>query len=141
MTSLFHLTRKVALITGGTSGIGTRQAYALSGAGAAVILLGRREDRLQKICEDLRGLGRQADYVKADLVQQAELDSIVQRCLSFHDHMDILCNTAGVNLRQHADDVTVEKLGPNSGLEFEDSLFLSPEASAHYAQTRLGENH
>lgn len=124
-TALFNLTKKVALISGGTSGIGTRQAYALSEAGAAVVLLGRREDRLQAVCDELRKLGRTADYVKADIGQQEELDNVVQECLSFHSQIDILCNTAGVNLRQHADEVTYDSWDQTLDLNLKTPFFLA----------------
>ncbi len=125
MTTLFNLAGKVALITGATSGIGTQQAYALSAAGAAVVLLGRREDRLHKVCEDLHQLGREASYVQADLINESELDRVVQQCLSFHYKVDILCNTAGVNLRQHADDVSVEGWDQTLALNLKIPFFLA----------------
>ncbi len=125
MTALFDLTGKVALITGATSGIGTQQAYALSAAGATVVLLGRREDRLHEVCEDLHKLDRQANYVQADLVNESQLDRIVQQCLSFHQRIDILCNTAGVNLRQHADDVSIEGWDQTLALNLKIPFFLA----------------
>ena len=131
-TALFKLTNKVALITGATSGIGTRQAYALSEAGAAVVLLGRREDRLRGVCDELRKLGRTADYVKADIggsddgSSSVRLDQVVEECLSFHNNqIDILCNTAGVNLRQHADDVTYDSWDQTLNLNLKAPFFLA----------------
>ena len=60
---MFNLSGKVALITGATSGIGAQQARALSKAGASVILLGRRENRLKKVCDELNKQGRTADHI------------------------------------------------------------------------------
>jgi len=103
-----NLTDKVALITGATSGIGAQQARALSNAGASVVLVGRREDRLKELAEEIRNSGGQVDYLAADLSDEVQWDIVVKASLSFFGRVDILCNTAGVNLRQHADDVTSE---------------------------------
>ncbi len=102
------LSGKVALITGATSGIGAQQARALSNAGAAVVLVGRREDRLKSLIEEIQAQGGRAAFVAADLSDESEWHKVVEASLGFHQRIDILCNTAGVNLRQHADDVTSE---------------------------------
>ena len=109
---VLDLSGKVALITGATSGIGAQQARALSNAGASVVLVGRREDRLKELAEEIRNSngenGGQAEYLAADLSDEDQRDLVVDASLSFFGRVDILCNTAGVNLRQHADDVTSE---------------------------------
>ena len=107
-TSATSLSGKVALITGATSGIGAQQARALSNVGASVVLVGRREDRLKELAEEIRNRGGEADYLAADLSDEGQWDLVVDASLSFFGRVDILCNTAGVNLRQHADDVTSE---------------------------------
>lgn len=128
-TELFDLSGKVALITGATSGIGGQQALALSSAGAAVVLVGRRGDRLRDLCDELSKLGRQAGYIVADLSDQGDLminiESIVERALSFHQRIDILCNTAGVNLRQNADDVSPEAWDMTLTLNLKVPFFLA----------------
>ena len=63
----FSLTGKVALVTGGTSGIGRRQALALAQAGAAVVLLGRREAQLQEAVAEIEAVGGRAAALPADL--------------------------------------------------------------------------
>ena len=103
---LLDLTGKVALITGATSGIGAQQARALSNSGASVILLGRREDNLKDLTEEIRNNDREAHFLVTDLADESQWDHVVNESLGFFGRVDILCNTAGVNLRQHADDVT-----------------------------------
>ncbi len=106
MALKLDLSGKVALITGATSGIGAQQARALSSAGASVILVGRREDRLNELSLELKNNGHQTVCVVSDLMQEDQWDIVVGASLKVHQRVDILCNTAGINLRQHADDVT-----------------------------------
>jgi len=121
---LFDLTGKVALITGATSGIGSRQAIALSNSGAKVILLGRREERLESLCKELKADGETADYIVADLGDDSTWDRVVVESLCFHGQVDILCNTAGVNLRQASEDVTLESWDQTLNLNLKAPFFL-----------------
>ncbi|MGB0845601.1 MAG: SDR family NAD(P)-dependent oxidoreductase [Thiolinea sp.] len=123
--NLFDLTGKVALITGATSGIGSRQAVALSAAGAKVILLGRREERLQALCAELNQGEHRAEYIAADLGDENSWADVVERSLAFYNRVDILCNTAGVNLRQHADDVTPDSWDQTLNLNLKAPFFLA----------------
>ncbi len=95
---LNSLTDKVALITGATSGIGAQQARALSNAGASVVLVGRREDRLKELAEEIRNSGGEADYLAADLSDEGQWDIVVKASLSFFGRVDILCNTALISV-------------------------------------------
>lgn len=122
---LFDLNGKVALVTGATSGIGSQQAKVFAGAGAKVVLLGRREDRLVALCAELNQSGQCADYIAADLDDAGSWDGIVSKSLAFHGRIDILCNTAGVNLRQHADDVTPESWDQTLNLNLKAPFFLA----------------
>lgn len=122
---LFDLNGKVALITGATSGIGSQQARVFAAAGAQVVLLGRREDRLVALCAELNQAGQCADYIAADLDDAASWDDVVAQSLAFHNRVDILCNTAGVNLRQHADAVTPESWDQTLNLNLKAPFFLA----------------
>ena len=119
------LTGKVALITGATSGIGAQQARALSSAGGSVVLVGRREDRLLQLALEIQEEGGQADFLAADLSDDAQWDKVIKTSLGFHKRIDILCNTAGVNLRQHADDVTSESWDLTLNLNLKVPFFLA----------------
>ena len=123
--SLFDLSGKVALITGATSGIGARQATALSEAGAFVILVGRRRQRLMELCTQISGNGGACDYIDMDLSDTEKIDELVDKAYSIQANIDILCNTAGVNLRQNADDVTSEDWDTTLNLNLKVPFFLA----------------
>jgi NAD(P)-dependent dehydrogenase (short-subunit alcohol dehydrogenase family) len=65
--ALFSLAGRVALVTGGASGIGLAVAQALAGAGARVVLCSRRAALLQQACDGLRAAGAEAAFVEGDL--------------------------------------------------------------------------
>ena len=101
MTKLFSLEGKTALITGGGTGIGRAIAEALSDAGAYLIVVGRREDKLKETLEGRNGLP-----VSADLFADGPLTVIRETCESHGTFPDILVNAAGVNPRKSADEIT-----------------------------------
>lgn len=124
--SLFDLTGKTALITGATSGIGSQQAKALSAAGAKVVLVGRRQDRLDALCQELQAQGREAESLAADLLDSEQWETLTLTALARFRRIDILCNTAGMNPRQPADSLT-QKV-------WDDTLTLNLKAPFFIAQ-------
>lgn len=119
---MFDLTDKVALVTGATSGIGRQQAIALSGAGVRVVLLGRRAERLKSTVELIEQAGGSAASLQYDLSLDTDFEKIAVEASKPFGSIDILCNTAGVNLREHANDISVESwrqtLDLNLGVPF-----------------------
>ena len=104
---LFDLSGKVALCTGGSSGIGRRMALALSQAGAEVILVGRNEAALDKAVVEIKsdGGGRVAS-IPADLLDRSVLNNVVADASEIFGAPDILVNAAGINLREPFDDIS-----------------------------------
>jgi NAD(P)-dependent dehydrogenase (short-subunit alcohol dehydrogenase family) len=94
---------KIAIITGGASGIGFAIAKTFVRSGIKVILIGRDKSRLKLACETL---GVLSDFVGCDLSQLEELPSIVEKIKETHGRIDILVNNAGMHLKKPLDDVT-----------------------------------
>jgi NAD(P)-dependent dehydrogenase (short-subunit alcohol dehydrogenase family) len=99
---VFSLQGKVALITGASSGIGAQQARALGAAGAKLVLVARNEQRLQCLQAELQALDIAVAYVVADLLQEHNWLMVAEQGKACFGRVDILANTAGVNLRQPA---------------------------------------
>ena len=123
----FSLTGKVALVTGGTSGIGRRQALALAQAGAAVVLLGRREAQLHEAVADIEAVGGRAAALPADLSDRGLLGGIAERAAQPFGSIDILINAAGVNFRQAVDEITLESWDKTLNLNLAVPFFLARE--------------
>ena len=106
--SLFDLTGRTALVTGGNSGIGLAMARALGLAGARVALVARRERELRDAAAALSGEGIGAIPVAADLASKEAADNVMAAAQAHGLAIDILVNAAGINLRQPFEDVSAE---------------------------------
>ena len=107
LADLFSLAGRVAVVTGGSSGIGAGMAAALAAAGAQVVLIARDEARLKAATEELRQAGGQAHGVSADLADRAEVERAGAAAAEAFGPPDILVNCAGINLRPPLGSLTV----------------------------------
>lgn len=102
---VFSLAGRVALITGGGTGIGLEIARCMATAGATVIITGRREAVLQEAAAEI---GEGAHYIANDITDLAGLDGLVAQVEAEYGPLDILVNNAGINLKKPALEVTDE---------------------------------
>jgi NAD(P)-dependent dehydrogenase (short-subunit alcohol dehydrogenase family) len=91
-TAAFRLDGKVAIVTGASSGLGARFARVLDAAGAKVVLVARRLERLEELAEDLTD----ALPVKCDVQHTDELDNVVKAAKDKYGRVDVLVNNAGM---------------------------------------------
>jgi gluconate 5-dehydrogenase len=106
--ALFSLTGKVALVTGGSSGIGKGMARALAGAGATVIVLARQAEPLDQTVAEFKAARARAERISADLADPAAIDRAATQIVESFGALDILVNAAGINLRPPLSQVTSE---------------------------------
>jgi 2-deoxy-D-gluconate 3-dehydrogenase len=100
----FSLKGKSGIVTGGGTGLGKGMARALVQAGAAVMIVGRREEVLQKAAQELRASGGPVVPFSADLAQKADLPKIVDRAMKEFGKIDFLINNAGTIRRAPVED-------------------------------------
>ena len=94
--SLFSLEGKIALVTGASSGLGVAFARSLAEAGADVVLLARRTDRLKATQAMVEGLGRRALSVRTDVADSEACTAAVAAAMDTFGAVDILVNNAGL---------------------------------------------
>jgi len=93
----FSLEGKVALVTGGSRGIGKAAALGLARAGADVVVASRKLPDLEKVAEEIRGLGRKSLAVEAHVARIEQINSLVSKVKEEFGRIDILVNNAGTN--------------------------------------------
>ncbi|KXF83402.1 SDR family NAD(P)-dependent oxidoreductase [Enterovibrio coralii] len=122
---LFNLSGNVALVTGAGSGIGQRMAYALAQAGANVVLAGRHPETLAQTAALIAGNGGDSAIETVDLLKRDGLSDFVDNASKHFGAPGILVNAAGVNLRQPADEISIEAWDMTINLNLSVPFFLA----------------
>lgn len=100
----FDLSGKVALVTGGSKGLGKAMARGFAEAGADIVISSRHEDELRPALEEiLKGTGRRGKYMVADMSKRDEVKRLARFALDQMGKVDILINNAGTNIPQAID--------------------------------------
>lgn len=100
MSDAKPLAGKVALVTGGTRGIGLAVARSLADDGASVVVSGRDPGRLENAAKELEGLGASALAVAADAAKREDADRLVEAAKERFGRIDVLVNNAGITRDQ-----------------------------------------
>jgi len=90
------MTNQVVLITGALSGIGRATAVAFANKGAKVVVSGRHDDKGQELATELRALGAEAEFVRADVQNEDEVRDLVDKTVARFGRLDVAVNNAGV---------------------------------------------
>ncbi len=90
---------KVAVVIGGSSGIGKTIALGLARAGADVVASARRIELVKATADEIESLGRRSLRVTCDVADRASLDKLLQACLDAFGQVDIMVNAAGITKR------------------------------------------
>ncbi|SMO60067.1 gluconate 5-dehydrogenase [Solitalea koreensis] len=104
-TNPFDLTGKLALITGGGTGLGTGMAKAMCNAGAKVVITGRREPVL---VDAVKELGENAHFIVHDMNELDTIPGLVEKVEQTFGPIDVVVNNAGINMKKPAIEVSDE---------------------------------
>jgi NAD(P)-dependent dehydrogenase (short-subunit alcohol dehydrogenase family) len=108
LSDKFSLTGRVAVVTGGTRGLGEGFARALAEAGASVVVVGRDDAQASRVSGELSRIGADSLYVKADITRRVDVERVLEATLSRFGRVDILVNNAGACIHAPALEVTAE---------------------------------
>src|ERR1700674_927965 len=89
------MNKPVVLITGGLTGIGRATALAFAQEGARVVISGRRDDAGQALVAELRTLGAEAEFVRADVRHEDDVRNLVDKAVERFGRLDVAVNSAG----------------------------------------------
>lgn len=106
---LFDLKGRVAIVTGGSIGLGRQMAEGLAEMGADLVLCARRAERCERAADELRGLGVKTLALGCDVRKPSEIQEVVNTTLSQFGRIDILINNAGTSWGASVEEMTLEQ--------------------------------
>ena len=108
--SLFNMKGQVAVVTGGSKGLGAAMAAGLASAGASIVLVSRNAEEAQTAAAEIAdGFGVTAVGMGCDVTVQSEVEAMVSQVIADHGRLDVLINSAGINIRGSIEDLTYEE--------------------------------
>lgn len=126
----FRVDGKVAVVTGGSRGIGRGIALALAAAGAHVVVTARGQEGLDETVAQVQAAGGSAEASSFDIQDIEAGKAVIDGVAAKHGHLDILVNCAGTNARSAATEIKIEDFDRIWSVNVRALLFLSQAAGA-----------
>ena len=139
MIQQFQLDGKVSLVTGASRGIGLAMAEGLAGAGADLVIVGRKIETLTPIAERIANeTSRKILPIQADVSNLAEIDALVAQTVETFGRLDVLVNNAGVNVRNPALEFTEADWDFVTDVNLKGAFFLAKACGNVMKEQRSG---
>ena len=139
ITELFDLTGKVALVTGGSKGIGLAMARGLASAGADIVINSRSREEMDEAMEQiLAGTDRRGHCVVTDLFNREQTVSLAREAVDTMGRVDILVNNAGTNIVNPVDKIVDEDWDRLLELNLTAPVILVRELAGQMKQRKWG---
>lgn len=106
---IFRLDGKVAILPGGTGGIGQALARGLAEFGATAIIAGRSDERSQEVAASISSPEHKVHGIGVDVLDEKSVNRLVERAVDEFGHVDILVNCVGTNVRSPAEEFPLDK--------------------------------
>lgn len=133
--AIFSLDGKLALITGGGTGLGLGIAKAFVASGGSVVITGRRREPLEHACTEL---GNRAHFVVNDIADLSSIPDLVRCVEQEYGAIETLVNNAGVNLKKHALDISDEEFQRVQQTNLHAVFALTREVGKHMVERKRG---
>ena len=108
-STLFDLSGKVMLVTGGNGGIGLGMGRGMAGAGASIMVAGRNEEKNAAAVAELKEMGAEADSVTVNITDTASCEAMVAKTVERFGRIDCLVNNAGTSIRKQPEEYELEE--------------------------------
>ncbi|WP_416955886.1 SDR family NAD(P)-dependent oxidoreductase [Streptomyces sp. Agncl-13] len=138
LSELFSLDGRVAVVTGGSSGIGRAAAGALARAGAEVVVVARKEQELTATVDELVAEGCRAAWVSGDLGTRDGVRAAAEAAAEAFGEPDILVNSAGINLRPPMGELSEDVWDTTMALNLEAPYLLGQRFGPGMAERGFG---
>jgi len=135
---LFDLTGRVAIVTGGSVGLGRQMAEGLAEMGASVVLCARKKERCEQAAEELRRLGVEALALGCDVKNPEEICAVVGETFSRFGRVDILINNAGTSWGAPVEEMRLEHWNKVVGTNLTGTFLFSQAAGKHMVSQGRG---
>ncbi len=135
---LFDLTGKVALVTGGSRGLGRQMVMAFAQRGADVIIASRKLDACEAVADEARALGRRALALAVHAARWSEIDALIEAAYAAFGRIDILINNAGMSPRVPSHEITEALFDSVVGLNFKGPFRLASQVAKRMADGEGG---
>jgi 2-dehydro-3-deoxy-D-gluconate 5-dehydrogenase len=135
---LFDLTGRVALVTGGNSGIGLGMAEGLAQAGATVVIAGRNATKNAAAVKHLEGFGGKAKALAGDVANEAACRALVEQAVAAFGRLDILVNNAGMSIRKQPEILTAAEWQQVLDVNLTSAFICSQAAYPHMVKAGGG---
>jgi NAD(P)-dependent dehydrogenase (short-subunit alcohol dehydrogenase family) len=135
---LFRLDGKVAIVTGGSRGLGFWMAEGLAEAGADIVLCARKLPPCEEAAKAIRGIGARCSAFGCDVSDPAQVKGVVEKAVSEFGHIDILINNAGFIWEEPLESMSLEKWNQTISINATGTFLFSQEVGRHMIAQRQG---
>ena len=130
---LFDLSGKIALVTGGSRGLGYQMVKAFAERGADCVIASRKLDNCEAVAEEVRSLGRRALAVQVHAAKWDSIDALIETVYAEFGRIDILVNNAGMSPAMPSHEVTEQLFDSVLGLSFKGPFRLASQVAKRMA--------
>jgi NAD(P)-dependent dehydrogenase (short-subunit alcohol dehydrogenase family) len=138
VAQLFDLTGRVAIVTGGSRGLGQEMAEGLAEAGAALMLCARRHEWLTPTVDEMRARGFRVEGMLCDVSRPEDVQSVVDRTIAVFGQVDILINNAGLSWGEAPENMPLDKWHKVLDANLTGAFLFSQAAGREMLKRRYG---
>jgi len=132
-----RLDGKIAIVTGAAQGMGAGIARRIAAAGATVIAADVQDEKGKASVEEIRGNGGKAEFVKADVAEDADITNLIEHAIDAHGKLDIVVNNAAIVQIGLAEDTSIEQWDRLMAVNVR-SIFLTTRCAVPHMRSQGG---